>query len=129
MSSQKHHIKTITSDKSLLYASYVIALRVAKRKNHITEEELIQSCILDIVQEILGLQAIKKLEAISLSNNTIMRKIPDMATDVEVQVIKGIKKSKCFAIQLESTDVSNHAILLCFVRYSDDKDLREELLC
>lgn len=59
-----------------------------------------------------------------------MRKILDMATDIEMQVIKGIKKSKSFAIQLdESTDVSNHAILFCFVRYSDDKDLREELLC
>lgn len=25
--------------------------------------------------------------------------------------------------------MSNHAILLCFVRYSEDEDLREELLC
>ncbi|KAG2466396.1 SCND3 protein, partial [Polypterus senegalus] len=59
-----------------------------------------------------------------------MRRIVEMAIDIENQVVEGIKKSRCFAIQLdESTDVSNHAILLCFVRYSEDEDIREELLC
>jgi len=39
-----------------------------------------------------------------------------MAKDVEDQVIEGIKKSVYFVIQLDkSPDVSNRAILLCFV--------------
>ena len=59
-----------------------------------------------------------------------MRRIVEMDTDIGNQVVTGIQKSRYFAIQLdESTDVSNHAILLCFVRYSEDEDLREELLC
>lgn len=57
-------------------------------------------------------------------------KIVEIATDIENQVVTGIKKSRCLAIPLdELTDVSNHATLICFVRYSEDEDLREELLC
>ena len=50
--------------------------------------------------------------------------------DIEQQVIEEVKKSPYFAIQLdESTDVSNCAILLCFVRYKGKTDFKEELLC
>ena len=50
--------------------------------------------------------------------------------DIEQQVIEDLKKSPYFAIQLdESTDVSNCAILLCFVRYKRKTDFKEELLC
>ena len=50
--------------------------------------------------------------------------------DIEQQVIEEVKKSLYFAIQLdESIDVSNCAILLCFVRYKGKTDFKEELLC
>ena len=50
--------------------------------------------------------------------------------DIEQQVIEDLKKSPYFAIQLdESTDMSNCAILLCFVRYKGKTDFKEELLC
>jgi hypothetical protein len=132
MKSQKTQMKNMTTtDKSLLQASYLVALRISKAKKPFTiGEELVKPCILDVAREILGPQAAQKLEAILLSDNTIQRRIVDMATDIEEQVVEGIKKSRCFAIQLdESTDVSNNAILLCFVRYSEDEDFREELLC
>ncbi|KDR08680.1 Zinc finger MYM-type protein 6, partial [Zootermopsis nevadensis] len=109
MKLQKTQMKTMTiSDKSLLKASYLVALRIAKTKKLFTiGEELVQPCILDVVQEILGPQATKKLEAIPLSDTTIQRRIVDMAIDIEKQVVEGINKSRCFAIQLdESTDVT-----------------------
>ena len=50
--------------------------------------------------------------------------------DIEQQVVEKVKKSPYFAIQLdESTDVSNCAILLCFVRYKGKTDFKEELRC
>ena len=50
--------------------------------------------------------------------------------DIEQQVIEEVKKLPCFAIQLdESTDVSNCAILLCFVRYKRKTDFKEEHPC
>ena len=54
----------------------------------------------------------------------------DMAVNVEEQVIEQVKKSKYFAIQLDkSTDLSNCAILVCFVRYENEGSIIEEFLC
>ena len=50
--------------------------------------------------------------------------------DIEQQVKEEVKISPYFAIQLdESTDLSNCAILLCFVRYRRKTDFKEELIC
>ena len=50
-----------------------------------------------------------------------------MAKDIEQQA--EVKKSPYYAIQLdESMDVSNCAVLLCFVRYKGIKDVKKELL-
>lgn len=52
--------------------------------------------------------------------------------DIEEQVIDKIKLSKWFSIQLdESTDISQKAILLCYVRFIDFQisELCEDLLC
>ena len=78
----------------------------------------------------MGPEAAQKFDGISLSNNTVQQRIEDIAIDIEQQVIEEVKKSPYFAIQLdESTDVSNCAILLCFVRYKGKTDFKEELLC
>ena len=70
-----------------------------------------------------------KVKQISLSNNTIKRRISDMAKDVTVQVIQEIKGSPMFSFQLdETTDVSSCAQLLLFVRYINSGDFKEEFL-
>ena len=56
---QKCQMKIMTtSDNSLLQASYLVALRIAKsKKTFPIGEELVKPCILDVVREILGPQA------------------------------------------------------------------------
>jgi len=57
------------------------------------------------------------MKDIPLSNDTVERRIYDMAEDTEKQLIKKIKKSKLLALQLdESTDIQNNSILLTYVR-------------
>ncbi|KAG8236890.1 hypothetical protein J437_LFUL018926 [Ladona fulva] len=64
---------------------------------------------------------------ISLSNNTIQRRISNMSMDVKEQIISEIKASPVFSFQLdESTDVSSCSQLLVFMRYIHLEDIKEE---
>lgn len=123
--------KMTIEDKSLLKASYLVALQIAKNKKPYTiGEDLIKPCMLQAGEVVLGKQAVKKLKEIPMSANTIKRRIEEMADDIENQVIIMVKNSPFYSIQLdESTDVSNKALLLCFVRVEYGGGLQEELLC
>jgi len=81
--------------------------------------------------EVLGQSAARKIKDIPLSNDTVERRISDMAEDTEMQLIEKMKKSKLFALQLdESTDIQNSSILLTYVRYidHDESDMKEDIL-
>lgn len=124
-------VKMTVEDKSIVKASYLIALQIAKSKKPYTiGEELIRPCLLQACEQVLGKQALQKLKVIPMSANTVKRRIEDMAEDIENQVIEMVKNSTFYSIQLdESTDITNEAVLLCFVRFECNGELKEELLC
>ncbi|CAL9702155.1 unnamed protein product [Knipowitschia caucasica] len=69
-----------------------------------------------------------ELEQVPLSDGTIGRRISDMALDIKRQIIDSVKGGK-YSLQLdESTDVSNTAQLLVFVRYIFEGKFSEEML-
>ncbi|XP_022597516.1 zinc finger BED domain-containing protein 5-like [Seriola dumerili] len=73
--------------------------------------------------------AAAKLDAIPMSDNTIQRRISDMAADVKEQVLDTICESPFFSIQLdESTDVANCAQLMVYVRFIKELSAQEEFL-
>ena len=113
-------------------ASYMVAFRIAQaKKPHTIAENLILPCCKDIVHCVLGDSAEKKLASLPFSNDTIKRRIRDMADDVEQQIVAEILGAplNTFSIQLdESTDVSSCAQLLVFARYIKDGDFKEEFL-
>jgi hypothetical protein len=111
-----------------LRASYKVALRIAKAKKPYTiGEALVVGCIKDVCLEMLGETAAKKVTQVPLSNDTIARRIDDMACDIEAQLIEHLKLAKYFSLQLdESTDIANLAILMVYVRYQYKDDLKEE---
>ena len=77
----------------------------------------------------LGAAAVAKLNAIPLSDNTVQRRISDMASDVKEQVLNGVHESPFFSIQLdESTDVANCAQLMVYVRYIEELSVQDEFL-
>jgi hypothetical protein len=89
-------------------ASYYIALQIAKNKKpHTIGEKLIKPCLLEAARLILNEESYKKIMQISLSNDTVRRRIHEMADDIKKQVIEKVNNSPFFSIQLdESTDVS-----------------------
>lgn len=117
--------------KPLLYASYQVAYQVAKcKKPHSIAEELIKPCALQMAKLILGIEAERKLQQISLSNDVIHERIDDMSQDILEQTISDMKVSAVkVSLQLdESTDVSNCSQLLVFVRYVKGDELEEQFL-
>uniref|UniRef100_UPI00358EFF27 zinc finger BED domain-containing protein 5-like n=1 Tax=Myxine glutinosa TaxID=7769 RepID=UPI00358EFF27 len=112
-------------------ASYEVALEFAKHKKpHTIGETLIKPCMLKMVKLVLGEASTKKMQQVSLSNNTLQRRISHMSMDVKEQVLDEIKDSPLFSFQLdESTDVSSCSQLLVFVRYIHSDDIKEEFLC
>ena len=85
MNDQKKQMKKMTTtEKSFLHASYLIFLQIAKtKKKHTIGEKLIKPCILSAAEQILGPEAARKFDGIPLSNNTVQRRIEDIAMDIE----------------------------------------------
>ena len=117
----------------IVTASYEIALLVANNKNpHTIAKELIMPAAKVLVKHVNGNEAVSKFNSVSVSNNTIQRRIKEMSTDIKKkkQVITEVQGSKYgFTIQLvESIDVSNYAQLLVLVHYATKDAIRSELL-
>jgi hypothetical protein len=63
-----------------------------------------------------------------LSNNTVQRRIDDMAHDVEEKLHTRLRENK-FSLQLdESTLRHSEALLLTFVRFGSAEGAKEEFL-
>jgi len=128
---QAKHFNAIVklSDKTQL-ASYKIAELVAmKQKPHTIAESLILPACCEIVNIMFGENAKKEVMQIPLSNNTIQRRIIDMASDIESRVACIIHNTH-FALQIdESTDISGKANLLAFIRFVKEDKIVNEFLC
>ncbi|KAK1339678.1 hypothetical protein QTO34_018232 [Cnephaeus nilssonii] len=124
----KYHKQNVAA----IEASYLVALRIARAmKPYTITEDLLLPAAKDIVRVMIGDEFVMKLSAISLSNDTVCRRIDDMSADILDQVIQEIKSAPLpiFSIQLdESTDVANCSQLLVYIRYINDDDFRDEFL-
>ena len=83
-----------------------------------------------LVKIVFGEQAIAKLNAVSLSDNTMKRRIDEMSDDIADQILAELNESKFgFAIQLdESTNITNYCQLLVYVRFAQMNVMKTELL-
>ena len=116
-----------------LKASYEVSLMISKQKKAHTRtigKNLVLPAAKVMVRCVFGDESVKKLNSISLSNNTVQRRIEEMSVDILQQVISDICRSESgFAIQLdESTDVTNCAQLLIFVQYVGKEGVKKEFL-
>jgi serine/threonine protein phosphatase PrpC len=78
-----------------------------------------------MASSVLGQKVAKQLESIPLSNDTVSLRTSDMASKIKEQLIEKVKASKYYSVQLdESTDVSNMAHLLTFIRFEDEESVK-----
>ncbi len=93
--------QTMTSQTTLpvkaLTASYEVAHLVAKaKKPHTIAESLIRPAAMAICRTMFGDKYASDIEQIPLSDNTISRRITEMATDIKCQLIERIKNGIFF---------------------------------
>ncbi|GFX20176.1 zinc finger BED domain-containing protein 5 [Trichonephila clavipes] len=89
------------------------------KKPHTIAEELILPAAIEIVETMFGDNFAKELQFIPLSNDTVSRRIDDIAEDVEQQLF-GKLRDKLFSIPLdEATDSNKDAHFIAYVRVWD----------
>jgi hypothetical protein len=115
--------------KALPMPSYLVSYRIEfAGEDHTIAETLIKPCEIQIAACVFGEQSKKKLEAVQLSNNTVKRRIQDLSTDTERELVSRRKYSVAFSLQLESADVLGLAVLLVLVGYLFQNKIEDNLL-
>lgn len=114
--------------KSVTKASYMIAHKIAKSNKTFGEGEFVKDC-LQIVADVLCPDKKKLFESVSLSRRTITSRIEKITVNITSQLTVKIESFVAFSITMdESTDVSDTAQLLIFVRGVDENfNITEEL--
>ncbi|KAI6651106.1 Zinc finger BED domain-containing protein 5-like [Oopsacas minuta] len=109
-------------NKAAVHASYVASHHIAKNKrSHSIGENLILPLTKQVVEIMLGQTQSKKLNVLSLSNDTVQKRIIDMSEDVLEQILQQLNDSVYYAIQLyESTEIASMPQLSVFIRYVSD---------
>lgn len=120
----------VEENENALKASYKVSLQIAKAgKNHTIGESLIIPAAEEIAFCMFGEKEANLVKTIPLSNDTVSRRITDMAGNVKDQLIQIIQCSPFFAIQVdETTDVAGLSQLLVFVRGKFQDAIFEDIL-
>ena len=83
-----------------------------------------------MVKTMLGDEAEKEISKITLSNDTIRRRILALSADIEENVCRNKLKNSIFALQVdESTDITNKAHLLDFILFIEGDQIVNQFLC
>ena len=111
-------------------ASYEISLLIAKSgKPHSIGEELTKPALSVFVSIVLqkGSDA-TGADSIPLSNDTVRRRIDEMTTNAQEQLVSKIRRKK-FAVQTDESAVrGSEALLLAYVCYVENGQFMEEML-
>lgn len=120
----------MTFSEKAQIASYEVSELIAKNmKAHTLGESIILPACKKIVETMLGNEAAMKISKVPLSNNTVHRRIVEMSSDIERNVCSNKLQYSNFALQIdESTDITNQAQLLAFIRFIDDDQIVNQFL-
>jgi len=122
--------KAMTVSEKAHLASYEVAEIIApKSKSYVLAESVILPPCEKMVKVMFGDKVEQEISKIPLSNHNIQRRIIDLSDNIEQNVMTELNNCQ-FAIQTdESTDISNHAQLIAFVRFIDEGVIINQFLC
>ena len=117
------------TSQPLLRASYEVFLIITKAP-HSAGEKLIKPSAVKMVQIILGRNEAKRIDSVSLSDDTVNNRIADIANDILRQLIAQIQDNSCeIRLQFdETTDVKSISRLVAYVRFVKENAILDEFL-
>ncbi|XP_077083466.1 zinc finger BED domain-containing protein 5-like [Siphateles boraxobius] len=125
----KMFARKVNQTDSGLVASYNISLMIAKSGLPFTAgEKLVIPAIKEAISTVMERDPSPVMQAIPLSNDSVARRIKEMALDTEQQLCATLREHP-FSIQLdETTTMDNNVLLMAYVRYMSERDVAEDVL-
>ncbi len=115
-SEQSGLLRPSSAQESATRASYQISALIAKSGRAFATGEFVKEC-LAVAAEAVCPSQVRMFSQISLSRNTVTRRIEDMAQDIGEQIKTKASAFSAYSIACdESTDISDSAQLLVFLR-------------
>lgn len=113
---------------SVTRASYEISALIARTGRSFSTGDFVKEC-LSIAATLMCPSQVKTFSQISLSRNTVTRRIEDMSRDIKEQFKSKAAHFVAFSLACdESTDISDSAQLLVFIRgVSNNMEITQEL--
>jgi hypothetical protein len=109
-----------SSQKAATHASYIVAYNIAKCNKTLSDGEFVKDCMLSVC-DIIYPDKTKDFATVSLSRKTITDRIKAIDTNLSSQLQTRTEQFKFCSITMdESTDISDTAQLLIFIRGIDD---------
>ena len=122
--------KMTVSEKAQIASLEISEMIAQNLKSHTLAELIILPACRKMVKTMLGDEAEKETKKIPLSNDAVRRRILALSADIEENVCRNKLKNSIFALQVdESTDITNKAHLLAFIRFLDGDQIVNQFLC
>uniref|UniRef100_A0A8C5R3N4 SPIN-DOC-like zinc-finger domain-containing protein n=1 Tax=Leptobrachium leishanense TaxID=445787 RepID=A0A8C5R3N4_9ANUR len=133
---RKHYDQTnalppsVPNEKAAVKASYVICEEIVRRKRAFSDGPFVKACAIKMARAFGNEDMAKSFESVSLSHQTVARRISVMDQYVNRKVQNVIKNCAYFSVALdENTDITGISQLIIFIRTVDDQfETSEELL-
>lgn len=120
--------KANSENESLTLVSTKVAYLLAKKGKPFMDGNIVKECMMEAVG-VLCPEKVKLFKSISLSRNTVARRIDDIGNNILHQISGKAQRFTHYSIAMdESTDISDTSQLLVFVRgVDDDLNVTQEL--
>ena len=124
----------LTVQERATIASLKISWRLGKHMKPFKDAEIVKECMVDAMESIIQNPAgrdkvLTKVKGISLSNDTATIRSEKLSGAVMNELIQRLKEADCLSLAVdESTDKTNDAQLLVYVRYHWNESYHEDVL-
>ncbi|XP_036354671.1 EPM2A-interacting protein 1-like [Octopus sinensis] len=120
---------SIHSSSDTVKASYSVAMIISKRMKSFSDGEFVKECLDAVVKDILP-DKTKKFSNISLSRQTICRRVNDISNEIVVTLRDQIKYFKSYSLAFdECTDISDTSQLVVYIRgVTESFQVKQEML-